>query len=132
MGREGKASARGNGRFWLLPVLETGGVGRAEAGADCSHEGVGAGEARDEAPPMRAAMAEAEFLLEEAEAGGKMEPLGAEPHEPLRETAEREDCWVEDLSLSTLLAPIAWPRTLAAVLAEEEEPVARVGPGKDG
>lgn len=118
--------------FTALPVLLMGGLGRALAGADCSQLVVGAGEARMEdelEPPIRAAMAEAEFWLDE-ERGGNIGPSAAVPHPAFLPTAEREDCAVEDLSLRTLLMPTEWPRIEAVVAGPPEGP--GTGPGREG
>lgn len=136
LGSAGKASFLGGARFAELPVREIGGEGRALGGADCSQFGVGAGLARaaEVAPPIRAAIAEADLLLE-VDRGGNMGPAAAVPHPAFLPTAERLDCWVEDLSLRTLFTPTEWPRIDAAVVGPpelEEEPAPAAGPGREG
>lgn len=125
LGRAGKAPAAGS--FAVLFVLEGAALDLADAGADISHDGVGAGPARAAGPGMRFDIADA--LFEEADTGGNILPLVAEPQLPLLLTALRLLCCVELFSFSTLDAPIPAPKIPAAVELDDAGPL---GPGRDG
>lgn len=124
LGRAGKAPEAGSAAE--LFVLDGGALGLADAGAEDNHDGVGAGPARTAGPGMRFEIAEA--LFDDAETGGKILPLVAEPQLPLLLTELRLLCWVELFSFNTLDVPTRAPRRPAAVEVDDGP----LGPGSEG
>jgi hypothetical protein len=125
------ATARDAGR-------DDGGVGRAEEGADSGADGATQGVVvtrgvgvRLELAGGRPGNAEAEEVVEEEV---------ALPQDPSRDTEDREDCAVEDLSLSTRdvlfggaeVEVDGVDEVTVAQPAGKELPVIPLGPGRDG